>query len=90
MRKRARRDTLETMFFLCVTASLLNIVECFSTGPPWQACQGLAPHPVVHGGERQITEAPYDVDLSDFRNDSGTLLYEQNRIYNCKEANYLL
>ena len=73
------------MFFLCVTAIILTAVECFSTGPPWQACQPLAPHPVAHSGQPQIAPVPYDVDLSDFLDDEGTLSYRQNRTYNCKD-----
>lgn len=70
--------------FLCLIAIKLNVVECFSTGPPAAACTTLSPNPTPHGGPPQTTPVPYEVNISALADPNGGYSYEPGVTYMCK------
>lgn len=56
-------------------------VECFSAGPPVQACGTLSPLQAGHNAPAQTTPVPYEIDLSSLDDGNGGFAYVPGETY---------
>ena len=72
---------------LLVLASIVysrQLVDGFTSGPPYQACPTLSPFPAAHGGPPQTSSVPYHINLSSLIDESGSFSYEPEVPYKRK------
>ena len=67
---------------LLLTASThLDQCEGLPGGAPKQACSTLSPDPASHGAPPQTSPVPYEISLTDFDDDTGSLSYIPGQTY---------
>ncbi len=71
------------LILLLVLAAVLNCdyVEALPNGAPSAACQTLSPS---HVAAPQSTPSPYQVDLSNLADGTGSFSYVPGQLYQCK------
>ena len=69
-------------FFLLIAVLNVSKVSSRSFGAPADACSTLSPNPGAHGAAPQLSNVPYEIDTSVFRDPTtGELLYTPNSNY---------
>ena len=70
------------LFFptVILVASCAYLADAFSGGAPAAACDTLTPG----HGSAQTSEVPFVIDVTQFDDGSGTLVYTPGRTYICK------
>ena len=67
------------MLFFILVASCAYLADANSSGAPAAACDNLTPG----HGSAQTSEVPFVIDVTQFDDGSGTLVYTPGRTYIC-------
>ena len=71
-----------------LVAASIYLVDALPGGAPAGACDNLTPSPSAHGTP-QASDSPYVIDLTQFGDGSGSLVYTPGKTYTRKIATCL-